>query len=481
MTFQPSSRPVLLAKLVTAVGRTAWQRVERRSFPGAAEGLLDPFRADEAPSSAAYDDLIRYFAQGWVTYRSPCGSRIWYPGWPSWSGADVDGIEGFARLMPMFAAWCASGRQADVDLPTGAQISIPDEFTRALVTGTDPTSASYWGAMPGKSNQRIAEAADIALSLWLLRDTVWTDLSDSQRTAVVEWLAQAGDAPGLDKNWHLFFVLIDRVLAALGHRGAVPDARNRFERIVSFHLGDGWFEDGPGGKVDYYSAWGFHYPLSWINRIDPDWAPDVIADVQRAFLRTYPLLIAASGLPILGRSVSYRLAAPAPLVFGQQDHPELVSPARARRALDAVWTHFVRAGAVTRGHVTQGYHGPDARITDNYSGPASPLWSLRSLVAAFSLPPESPFWTTPPGLLPVERTSYVADVAGGRWRVHGDESNRTVRVEVLENSRGAAPPLEPYRIKQRLRDLAEGQPRRPGNEEAKYGARFYASDDPFCA
>ena len=292
MRLGPSSRPVLLSKLVVAIGRTGRQRLERRSFPGAAERLLDPFREDEVPSSATYDELIRYFAEGWTTYRSPCGSRIEYPGWPSWSGAEVDGIEGFARLMPMFAAWCASGRPTHVDLPSGGRISIPDEFARGLVTGTDPASAGYWGGMPGTSNQRIVEAADIVLSLWLLRDTVWADLSNSKRTAVVEWLAEVGEAPGLDKNWHLFFVLIDRVLEALGHGGAVPGARHRFERVMTFDLGDGWFEDGPGGKVDYYSAWGFHYPLSWINRVDPHWAPDVISDAQRAFLKTYPLLIA---------------------------------------------------------------------------------------------------------------------------------------------------------------------------------------------
>lgn len=451
---------------------------QERQFPREAARWLSPFN-EAVPSAAAYDALVRYFAQGWVTYRLPSGAGADYPGWPSWSGPAVDRLEAFARFMPLIAAWCGSGRASTLHLIEG-EWEMREAFVRGLLAGTDPRHPNYWGPMPGRSNQRIVEAADVALALWLLRAEVWGALARDEQRRVVAWLAQVGEAPGLDKNWHLFFVLVDRVLAALGYEGAVPDARRRFDRVKSFHLGDGWFEDGPGGRVDYYNAWGFHYPLNWIHRIDPDWDAAFIEQAREEFLSTFPLLIGPRGVPILGRSVAYRMAIPAPLIQAQHASSSLVTPGLARRALDAVWTHFVQRGALKYGSVTQGYYRADARLTDPYSGPASPLWSLRSLVAAYALPPDHPFWTADPEPLPVERASYQKEIAGGRWRVHGNHATGTIQVEVLANPEGALPSLQPRSMLDAWRELASGQPVRPNNDAAKYNARWYGSDVPFC-
>ncbi|MEX2641946.1 MAG: DUF2264 domain-containing protein [Acetobacterales bacterium] len=455
--------------------------IRHHRFPQSAERLLREFHA-ASPSPAAYADLLRYFALGWRAYRTDAGSGARYPGLPSWSGGKADALEGFARLMPMFGAWCASGREPDVVLPDGGRLALPEEFERGLVAGTDPASPGYWGPMPGRSNQRIVEAADIALALWLFRDSVWEGLPAGRREAVADWLSQLAGKPGLDNNWQLFFVLVDRVLSALGYPGRIPDARARHARIREFHLGDGWFKDGPGGRVDYYSAWGFHHALHWIDRIDPAWDPVFIRWCERQFLSTYKYVFAADGgLPILGRSIPYRMAAPAPLVLGHRRQPDIVSAGEARRALDAVWSHFISRGAVRRGGVTQGYYGSDPRLLDPYSGPASALWSLRSLVAAFRLPPDSPFWAGAGGSLPVEEGDFSVMAAGGRWRILGERATGATAVEILDNSPGAAPELAPVTRLQVLRRIAEGQSGAPGNTDAKYGRRFYRSDRPFCA
>ena len=450
-------------------------------FPAAAEALKDGFAADAAaPSAADYEDLFRYFAAGWCAYRTTDRAGAFYPGLPSWSGARVDALEGFARIMPLFAAWYAGGREPVVALPSGAELPLAEEFALGLTAGTDRRAPGYWGDMTGRSDQRIVEAADVALALWLFRDAVWPALSERRRKAVVDWLAQVESRPGLDNNWHLFFVLIDRVLAALGHPGRVPSAHRHYRRAKDFHLGDGWFSDGPDGRVDFYSAWGFHYALYWIDRIDPRWDAAYIADCRRRFLAGYRHLIGPHGLPMLGRSLCYRLAAPAPLVFGHDRHPDVVPAGEARRALDAVWCHFVRHGALSHGVPTQGYYGEDARLVDPYSGPASSLWSLRSLVAAFALPREHPFWRVAATALPVEQYSYEVEAAGGAWRVCGDRASGRVSVEVLANPAGAAPALAAPDRLQVLRRFAEGRAHWPRNDEAKYGRRLYRSDAPFC-
>lgn len=453
----------------------------RRRFPREAERLLDPFRRNAPPSAADYEDLVRYFAVGWRSYRTADGTGAAYPGLPSWSGARVDAIEGFSRLMPLFGAWCASGRETALRLPGGGALDLAHEFRRGLLTGTDPGSPGYWGDMPGTSNQRIVEAADIALALWLFRDSVWTQLSAAERQAVVDWLSLIEGRPGLDNNWHLFFVLIDRVLAALGHPGRITSAAQRWDRIKQFHLGDGWFTDGPDGRVDFYSAWGFHYALGWIDCIDPTWDSAFIRDCQRRFLRTYRHLIAPDGLPMLGRSVCYRIAAPAPLLQGCESHPDVVSAGEARRALDCVWRHFIRHGALRHGVATQGYHGDDPRLLDPYSGPASGLWSLRSLIAAMHQPRGSALWRSTGEPLPVERGDFELTAAGSRWRVRGERTTGVVTIEVLDNPPDAAPELEPVSRLQVLRRFAAESFAVPRNMEAKYGRRIYRSDRPFGA
>ncbi len=157
-----------------------------------------------------------------------------------------------------------------------------------------------------------------------------------------------------------------------------------------------------------------------------------------------------------------------------------MSAGEARRALDCVWGHFVRRGAVRHGTVTQGYYGPDPRILDPYSGPASSLWSLRSLIAAIRHPRGSAFWQGAAAPLPVERDDFDFTTAGGRWRVHGERETGAVGIEVLGNPPAAEPMLVPLSRRQVLRRFVRGQSLGPRNDEAKYGRRHYSSDRPFC-
>ncbi|QCF26274.1 DUF2264 domain-containing protein [Hydrocarboniclastica marina] len=467
-----------LTRLAVGLGRKLPGLLRRYRFPRAAEKLLDGFLSDQ-PENDAYHELVRYFATSWVTYRNQTGCGAVFPGLPSWSGTECDALEGFSRMMPLFAAWCASGRDPSIALPGNRQLLLSEEFKRGLIAGTDPSAPTYWGDMPGKSNQRIVEAADIALSLWLLRDRVWCQLNKDQQKAVVNWLSLVNGRPGLDNNWHLFFVLIDRVLASLGHAGRIEGVRERFDRIKSFHLGDGWFKDGPEGRVDFYSAWGFHYALTWINRIDPEWDPAFIDAAQARFLKTYRYLIGPQGLPIMGRSVQYRIAVAAPLVAGAESHPAIVAAGEARRALDVTWQYFIQHGALRHGIISQGYHGSNARILDPYAGPASSLWSLRSLVMAFYYPPDHEFWNSEPLPLPVEQGDYDVPIAGPGWKVTGARATDTITIEVMHNPEDACPRLEHFWRKHALQNLAFGSPPRPKSLEAKYGRRFYSSARPF--
>lgn len=457
------------------------QSATRRADADSLDTLLAPFTGDGELGIDAYRRLFVYFVEGWERHRSPLGSLVEYPGWPSWSGESVDQFEGFSRVMPLFGAWVAGGRSPIVKLRDGRAIDLASAFRTGLLAGTDPASPEYWGDM-GDGDQRIVEAADIALALWFFRSSAWSSLGVGQKERVVQWLSQANARTVPDNNWHLFVITVNAVLRALGKPLDSDSTDQRYRRLKDeFYRGAGWFSDGREGSVDYYNAWAFHYSLYWLEQIRPTWDPDFIREARCRFLETYPYLIGPQGFPVLGRSVCYRLAVAAPLVFGHSSCPTQVSAGQAKRALDETWRYFIRRGAVTGGNVTQGYFGPDRRILENYSGPGSCLWSLRSLIPAYWLPWQAPFWQVQTEPLPVEKESYCVNVPSTGWTIRGDRESRVITVEPGDGSAPDRIQLRRYGLVRRILAAMYRTPQRPDNYEAKYGQRVYRSDPPFCA
>lgn len=447
-------------------------------FPVAAESLLEGFRRSDRPTAGAYDSLFRYFILGWETYRLQEGAGAVYPGLPSKHGAGADRMEGFARLAPLAAAWISSGRPTAIDLYAGRSVDLAALLRVGVLAGTNPRSRGYWGKI-GDRDQRIVEASDIALVLWLSRRTLWQSLTASERSQVARWLYQVNGKRVSDNNWHLLVTFTNVVLAALGQPADLGGARRHYLRLKSFYRGDGWFSDGPSPAFDYYNAWGIHYQLYWLTRVDPSWDPDFIRTASAAFLGNYRYLFGPAGFPIRGRSVCYRMAAPAPLVAGQSVHPHIVPADEARRALDEVWRYFIARNAVREGTVTQGYCGPDARVLDNYSGAASCLWSLRSLIMAYSQGPGTALWTAGAGWSPVDTADVDVTIPSIGWRIVGRRGSGFVSI-VNADSVSSGTALRSAGPLQRIAERIFRRPFRPTNMGAKYRRGLYRGDRPFC-
>ena len=450
-----------------------------RRFPREADRFLAAFRDSAALNEEAYRNLFLYFLEGFEAYRHPDGAAADYPGLRSNHGVDIDAMEGFTRMLPLVGAWISSDRPTTPQLAGGKTVDLLEWVRRGVLAGTDSTRSSYWGDIQD-FDQRICEAADIALGLWLTRGQVWAHLTPAEKGQVTRWLSGAIDKRVVDNNWHLFITSIGVVLTDLGASVERSVLQSHYDRMKSFYRGHGWFSDGPGKKFDYYNAWGVHYLLFWIEQIDPDWDAQFIRAARREFVTTYKYLIARDGLPIMGRSICYRMAAPAPLIFAHSGDPDCVSAAEARRGLDLVWRYFIRHGAAIDGAVTQGYCAADPRVLDNYSGPASCLWALRSLVVAFHLRSESQFWITLPGQLPIDQEDYEIEIDPPGWRVRGNHETGSVEIINSDSLPPEATRLADYSLLRRLKTFLRSVPHRPDNETAKYKRRVYSSAEPFC-
>jgi len=269
---------------------------------------------------------------------------------------------------------------------------------------------------------------------------------------------------------------VNRVLKALGAEVSETAFRTDWAAIRAGYLGRGWFQDG--AELDYYNAWAFHYALYWLGRLDPELDGEFIQTARREFVVFYRHLITPRGLPMLGRSICYRTAAPVPLIADALSVPRTIEPGEALRALDAVWRYFVEHGAVADGSLSQGYCGTDLRILDRYSGPASCLWGLRSLILALSQPDESPFWTADMRPLPIEISDYSLDDAVAGWRVEGRHADLAVTIHRAGETPSVR--LTPMHWYYRLAEYLLERPFRPANRKAKYAGSVYPSDPPFC-
>jgi hypothetical protein len=471
--------------LTLAISAAYWVYVnlEEKSQKSNSE-LLTSFQHPSSNNTFTdYRKLFEYFLKGFMTHKSDGGARAYYKGDPMVQGPEMASLEGFSRISPMFAAWIYGKHGTQYNLENGDSIDLVNLLKTGVINGTNPEHPEYWGVIHDYQ-QSIVEAADVALVLWLTKEYVWATLDEKQKSNISKWLLQVNGKKIPDSNWHLFVIQVNTVLGSLDQPYDAEVIQKSYQRIKSFYVGDGWFKDGDAedrSTYDFYNAWAFHYHLQWINKIQPTLDEPFIRESLQAFLSNYQYLIGPHGIPIMGRSACYRLAASAPLIFGQSIDQHSISSGVAKRSLDATWQYFIQQGALSDGNVTQGYCGKDTKILEPYSGPASCLWSLRSLVVAFSQPINSAFWQSQPELLPIEISDYKKTIPSIGWTVIGNKENADITIQLPENSGEKAQlTLKDIGVYDRMMEIITQKSRRPKNYEVKYNLKEYSSSQPYC-
>jgi hypothetical protein len=425
-----------------------------------------------------YKAIFEYFTLGFIKYRSPNGALVYYPGAGSNHGRNVDALEGFARFFPLAATWMSSGHGNIVDI-NGEKIDLIRLLHQGIVAGTDTKNSEYWGKIKDK-DQRIVEAADIALGLWISRDHLWTTFSSKERQHIVAWLEQVMEKKVHDNNWILSPIITYKSLQGLGvnntkYQKLIEEMYQNYKK--RHYIGEGWFDDPPKG-VDYYNPWAIHYSLFWLDQIDPQLDPVFIRKTHEEFLKFYRYFFSKNGFPAMGRSLCYRMAAPAPILTGTLLAPEVVSPGFAYQALDLTWRFFVQQDALQKGTVTQGYCAPDLSVLDLYSGTGSCLWSLRSLIVAFYVDKFVPLWDSSPEKLPIEVSDFSVVNQSIGWLIKGENSTQTIELQILKQQGKKPPKINQYGIANKIKEFITQRPVRPQNSEALYHRPSYSTTSP---
>ncbi len=430
-----------------------------------------------------YTKVFKYFVEGIASYRRADSSQVLYPGVPGTRGIKVEGLEGFARTAPFLASWIASGRSNYIKLENNQEFNIRQHLIDGISAGTTPDSANYWGVI-NDFDQRTVEAADVALTIWLIKDELSKELTETQLNRVKLWLKGVNSVKIYGGNWYLFKVVVNSVLTALGDESALELAQKNLKEFKRFYIGDGWFTDGDGGKIDYYNAWQMQYFLYWADRITPNLDHAFIKNTIVDFNQSYKYFISTQGVPIMGRSACYRLAVSAPLIaqsllVNTKENNDL-----ARRALDVTWSFFIEHASLKKGSVTQGYCNDTPELLENYSGRGSCLWSLRSLILAFQHKKQDHFWVKNDGKLPVELDSFDITIAGPKLRLTGNVDTSEI-VLYQQQTQDYLVDINEHGLIEMpwWRKVAEYLLRRPlrlENFDVKYRRKKYSSKEPFC-
>ena len=420
--------------------------------------------------------LVRYVAQAFDHYAVWDYSHAYYPGRPSQQSARIDAMEGTSRVLPTIAAWVSQHGSQPLEGLNGHPLDFVAMLRNAFLAGTDPQHAGYWGELHDY-DQRICESADLALALWLSRDHVWQPMNTAEQTQIITWFKQVNHCQTVDNNWHLFPLTVQFVIKALTGEDTI--AQDKYQRIKTFHVGDGWFRDGAKGNYDYYNAWGFHYSLYWLDQIDSSFDSGFIHQTLADFVSQYRYLFTAEGLPFFGRSACYRLAAAAPLIMALDQHSEAITAGEAQRAFTTSLEYFIGHGAMQHGAPTQGLFDDDTRLVDNYSGPASSFWSLRALNIALFCGDRSGLWQADPQPLPIEQSNFNVEFKAINAQVLGVFETKEVVVifknDYITEQNPLSRRLETQSARSYWLETILGRAERPKNNLLRKGITCYSS------
>ncbi|WP_198586821.1 sigma-70 family RNA polymerase sigma factor [Glycomyces xiaoerkulensis] len=292
-----------------------------------------------------------------------------------------------------------------------------------LARALDPGDPWYVGAVTD-AGQRCVEAAAVGWGLALAPERLWDPLPPKAKDNVSAWLRSAYAADVADCNWHYFPVFAGHGLERVGIEHDKSISRAHLERMGEWLLGDSVFEDGPGGRVDYYNPFAFHTYALLHYRLSGD---DRYVGPASAFARRFRSWFAADGPAVpYGRSLGYRFAQAslwgALAAADVEAVPWGEAAGFARRHLEWWWDKPILD---PEGRLTVGYGYPNDALVEQYLTAGSPWWASKVFVG-LTAGADHPFWTeraTEPEAVvephKAARAVHVRDRGGNVTRLNG--------------------------------------------------------------
>jgi hypothetical protein len=325
-----------------------------------------------------FEPLVPYFTPGCAgIHLSGAGTR---------HGEHTEAMEAFVRpLWGLIPLAKGDGAFAHWEL-----------YRQGFTHGPDATHAEAWLDVTWASQAHV-EMAAIGIGLALTPEKIWTPLSADAQERLVNWLLSINQTSLPKNNWYFFRVLVNVGLRSVGARHDPGVLEQTLTDIGQYYLGDGWYSDGVGQPCDYYVSFALHfYGLIYAviaGREDPARAA-LYRERAAIFARDFITWQDGDGAMLpYGRSLTYRFAQVAfwsAYAFAGVEGDFSPGVAKGLVLRHLRWW-FARPIFNEIGILSVGYGYPNLLMAENYNGPGSPYWALKSFLV-LALPEEHAFW-----------------------------------------------------------------------------------------
>jgi len=299
-------------------------------------------------------------------------------------------------------------------------LEINHLLCQRIIDGTNPNSTTYW-QNANDYDQRVVEMAAIAMALVEAPEIYWHPLDDEQKKHLSGWLLSCNQIALPPNNWYWFRVLILESLTVVGIDVDQHNLEADLESIDEMLLGQGWYQDGATGVMDYYNPMAFQlYALMYCR-----WKPEssrnesLLANAL-LFAQSYQQWFGEDGSQLTyGRSLNYRFAS---LAFWSElarlnpNHQDIA----LWRTLWSKGMSWWENKPISDGHglLLPGFAYPNLLISEFYTSSVSPMLAYKAF-NALAMDESHPFWRSEPhSLADVTRPIWLND-SHLQWRNSG--------------------------------------------------------------
>lgn len=271
--------------------------------------------------------------------------------------------------------------------------SIGLEFFNSVITeGVNPNSKDYWGdPCPG---QMVVDMPTLVLALVLLKEKTWLTYSAENQCRIISWFSKINKIRIVKTNW-VFFHLLTNTCISLLDTSYKWDSSKAYAIIDKQYIGNGWYQDGNSGQLDYYNAWGFHFYSMLLYYVNPTKENSNLIKRTEEFKNEFCYWFDkyGNGIPY-GRSLTYRMAQVAFYSMYILSHSSInIADLKAFKNIILKnidnWLQTPIIGF--KGLQTVGYKYQNPYMAESYNAFGSPYWSFKGFLFLI-LDDAHPFW-----------------------------------------------------------------------------------------
>lgn len=323
------------------------------------------------------------------------------PDWLEGRDPGVTYMEAFGRLMAGLAPWLALPDDNTVE---GRQRRQLREWAlKSYAHAVDPDSPDFltWKG----EGQILCDASYIANSFLRAPDVLWEPLDEVTKQRYIttfqglKWVRPAYN------NWLLFRAMVETFLLSIGEEYDAYVIEIALQKINEWYVGDGWYSDGPEYAMDYYNGYVVHPMLVEIMEVieGSQLHKPIRFDLAYRRMQRYNVLLERlispeGAFPVIGRSMTYRLAAfqPLGLAVWKYELPQCLTYGQVRNALTTIMKRLFAQEDIfgKEGFLQLGFAGHQPELADYYTNNGS-LYLTSLGFLPLGLPADHLFWTTP--------------------------------------------------------------------------------------